>query len=1064
MSVVVRYRIVGINEPRACAYETVVGLAPGGATSDQEDWGPAVADLAARYGWTPGHARLIVPVSDEGPEDGSPVNDPGNDRDAINAAIVAARANRVIVSPVLGTGHDSPIELLAQALAAGTGGRVFKSSDPASDLAQGIANLIGAAACTPTISSVEPPCVETAGETIRIHGSTFMVGATVEIGGRPAQGVIRISDTELACRPDPAIGQGRFDVKVINPPGGWSHTVAQALQIGNCSTPHCPVPRPQVDPLCPRPNYVRDPGFELGGLGWWQWSSGGRPLVSTSGALDGFRSALFVAPPGLLTTERLYQFIDVPPDATSASFWVADFARAQSAVGSPPPPSGYDLFRSSLVDAVSGLELVRLWDFDPTTQCDVDESFYNLTATDLDRIRGRKVILLFELRMITPAGYSAQVAIDNVHFTVCTPSPPCRVEGGKTAHPTVVDPGGEVTVVIDLAGIEGACLTSRPDADVVLVLDRSGSMSEGNKIGAAKTAAEGFVDRMDLSRDRAALVSFADGPTLDQALTDQARLLRDAIARQVAAGGTDILGGLEVARTELHGVGRRPGSQAVVVLLSDGQPTTGDPRPAAQALKDEGTRLFTIGLGADVDPNLMRDLATSPADYFFAPGPADLQAIYEQVAGAIGAVPATNLTLVDRLSSYVELVPGSFSGSPPPSVSRDGRTLTWAIPRLGFEARVLSYRVRMTRVPGLWPTNDSAVVTYTNSHGQPATFSLPVPQVRVLEPPPVDEPPSQLVPEVMCRDHGGDDGSVPSNRSVTSWWDSPDIWVRNQPDSLEGHQNPVTGATNYVHVRVRNIGTAEVRDIEVFVYEAVGGTNLRWPDDWAPGIGSATVRSLAAGASTVVRVPWVPKREGHFCFLVRIQAAEDPIRLDGWVPFDNNICQRNVQIVSGTTGPGGGTTSSTGVSSGNRNRGSGHGSVTITSPNIPPGARVVLEFEDPTLFERWQGAGGTVKGGNPLPGENAVELEVNGGRGGGTGEVNAEIDRLPYRGEETSGLRVNVELPGGAVATHADEPGALPVVYLVQRFEGQVVGGNVLWPRVGIGFRAYLPVGSRRGR
>ena len=56
---------------------------------------------------------------------------------------------------------------------------------------------------------------------------------------------------------------------------------------------------------------------------------------------------------------------------------------------------------------------------------------------------------------------------------------------------------------------------------------------------------------------------------------------------------------------------------------------------AAQRLRGYGVTVYTIGLGPDADPNLLRILATSPGYYFFAPGTAELTAVYRQVAAKI---------------------------------------------------------------------------------------------------------------------------------------------------------------------------------------------------------------------------------------------------------------------------------------------------------------------------------------------------------------------------------------------------------------------------------------------
>ncbi|MFQ6058122.1 MAG: GEVED domain-containing protein [Anaerolineae bacterium] len=150
----VNHRILGITAPRLCATDSVLNfLTMQGqpvTVNHEEDWGPAVVDLAGGYPWQPGFIRLIIPMSDEPPQDGEPLNDPGDDRDAINAAISAAQANNVIVSPVLGTVDTvrwPDLEALAKDLADATGGRFFLSSEPAADLAAGIADLIQAAAC-----------------------------------------------------------------------------------------------------------------------------------------------------------------------------------------------------------------------------------------------------------------------------------------------------------------------------------------------------------------------------------------------------------------------------------------------------------------------------------------------------------------------------------------------------------------------------------------------------------------------------------------------------------------------------------------------------------------------------------------------------------------------------------------------------------------------------------------------------------------------------------------------------------------------------------------------------
>ncbi|MCH7926000.1 MAG: hypothetical protein IIC51_10745, partial [Planctomycetes bacterium] len=152
---------LGITETPAegfdCLTDDVVtmlgGAVPGDAAScpfpdtfsAHESWGPATAIVAERFPWGDAVVRMIVPISDEGPCDGSfpdGCNDPGNDRDSITNAVAVANANDVIVSPISGTSSSQCVLTLASALALGTGGMAFASQDPNADLADAIIEIV----------------------------------------------------------------------------------------------------------------------------------------------------------------------------------------------------------------------------------------------------------------------------------------------------------------------------------------------------------------------------------------------------------------------------------------------------------------------------------------------------------------------------------------------------------------------------------------------------------------------------------------------------------------------------------------------------------------------------------------------------------------------------------------------------------------------------------------------------------------------------------------------------------------------------------------------------------
>ncbi|MHC4947129.1 MAG: hypothetical protein ACYTG1_02550, partial [Planctomycetota bacterium] len=148
-----------------------LGACPGGIEVGCEDWGLAVAILAARHPWQPDAVRLIVPLSDEGAWCGDPST--AIDTDSIDHAITVASAYGVICSPITGNGSSGSVIAQAQALAAGTGGEHFSSTVPVNDIAQAIRDLV-LDACTSAVdcngNGVPDPCDIAAGTSLDTDG------------------------------------------------------------------------------------------------------------------------------------------------------------------------------------------------------------------------------------------------------------------------------------------------------------------------------------------------------------------------------------------------------------------------------------------------------------------------------------------------------------------------------------------------------------------------------------------------------------------------------------------------------------------------------------------------------------------------------------------------------------------------------------------------------------------------------------------------------------------------------------------------------------------------------
>lgn len=210
------------------------------------------------------------------------------------------------------------------------------------------------------------------------------------------------------------------------------------------------------------------------------------------------------------------------------------------------------------------------------------------------------------------------------------------------------------------------CVPELVYADVALVIDLSTSMDRPTsgsrtKMSAALDAARAFVANLDLTPDargrldRVGIAGFnAEAWTAVPMTGDAAAIgaALDGLPARMAQGTRIDLAFQEGQRILSDSAADRPsGSRPTLIVLTDGLPNQVPFPPggrqedtvlaAAQAAKDAGSRVFTIGLGepADVLHDLLRQCATTPEDFFFAPESDDLEAIYRQIAGRIDACP-----------------------------------------------------------------------------------------------------------------------------------------------------------------------------------------------------------------------------------------------------------------------------------------------------------------------------------------------------------------------------------------------------------------------------------------
>ncbi|MBX3000135.1 MAG: fibronectin type III domain-containing protein [Caldilineaceae bacterium] len=185
------------------------------------DWGKAAAAVATGYEWLADHTRLIVPVTNGGPEDGNPTHDPGADRDAIDAAIAAALKMAVSVSPLMMPPADSANFFVNMGLAAeiadATGGTVMQWAAPDLNVAEVIQDDQARLGCSPEVDVVTPGTVAGAQEVCMV-GRHFWPGTTVTVGTQPASSSAVNENGALICFEVPAeVGTGEHAIRLERP-------------------------------------------------------------------------------------------------------------------------------------------------------------------------------------------------------------------------------------------------------------------------------------------------------------------------------------------------------------------------------------------------------------------------------------------------------------------------------------------------------------------------------------------------------------------------------------------------------------------------------------------------------------------------------------------------------------------------------------------------------------------------------------------------------------------------------------------------------------------------------
>jgi len=189
---------------------------------------------------------------------------------------------------------------------------------------------------------------------------------------------------------------------------------------------------------------------------------------------------------------------------------------------------------------------------------------------------------------------------------------------GKLSQTTFVQGGSSNTVYLDVV-IKAPQFQGIPQpvraTDMMIILDRSGSMGGSKKMPYAKAAIRDVLSRLTPA-DRFSLVSFSNDAIVHSPFVTVTPEDRENLKRIVnsipASGGTNMSDGLQAALRVA--VTNQSPRVKKVLLLSDGKANQGIIAPQGLAqivtqITQSGAVLSTIGMGLDFNETLMTNLS-----------------------------------------------------------------------------------------------------------------------------------------------------------------------------------------------------------------------------------------------------------------------------------------------------------------------------------------------------------------------------------------------------------------------------------------------------------------------
>lgn len=302
----------------------------------------------------------------------------------------------------------------------------------------------------------------------------------------------------------------------------------------------------------------------------------------------------------------------------------------------------------------------------------------------------------------------------------------------KTVSTPQIRCGGTATVNISFDAC--ARLTSSP-ADIVLIMDRSGSMTQ-ERLTFAKAAARDLITSVAAASggtaagpiangSRMGIVSFADNATSDVPLSTAVPPLIAAIDALNRGGFTNHKAAFETAGRML---GPKGTNRQVIVIFTDGVTTVGgDAAATAESLKRDGIEIFCIGLVTD--PFQLNIWASEPdsTHVAYTDDAAQLGRVFGEITDEVILAGVRDGSIRETLHKDFKIVKVHTPSDGTVQVTGQ-QTLTWLIDAAGSTAGntpvSLSFEImHVGATGGTLPVNEA--ITYEDRDGNTLTFPSP---------------------------------------------------------------------------------------------------------------------------------------------------------------------------------------------------------------------------------------------------------------------------------------------------------------------------------------------------